>query len=121
MLDQTCELGDLREFLALARAGKQEENRVIETEARKFLHSFFKGDRFTDNNKAHIRFSTKVSGLAEKKFDRIISAGFITLKREKEVDRFYEVDVSFRTSVRKLLVDNYTDSTMRKFFAFLRG
>ena len=120
-LDQTCELGDLREFLALARAGKQDENRLVEAEARKFLHSFFKGDRFTDNNMAHIKFSTKVPGLAEKKFDRIISAGFISLKCKKEIDKFYEVDVSFRSSVRKLLVDNYPDSTMRKFFAFLRG
>ena len=120
-LDQTCELGDLREFIALARAGKQDENQLVESEARKFLHSFFKGDRFTDNNMAHIKFSTKVPGLAEKKFDRIISAGYITLKLKKEVDKFYEVDESFRPSVRKLLVDNYPNSTMRKFFAFLRG
>lgn len=120
-LDQTCELGDLREFLALARAGKQDENRLVEAEARKFLHSFFKGDRFTDNNMAHIRFSTKVPGLAEKKFDRIISAAYIALKCKKEIDTFYEVAGSFRPSVRKLLVDNYPDSTMRKFFVFLRG
>jgi hypothetical protein len=120
-LDQTCELGDLREFLTLARAGKQAENRMVEAEARKFLHSFFKGDRFTDNKKAHIKFSTKVPGLADKKFDRIVSAGYVTLKREKEIDNFYEIADGFRPSVRRLLTDNYTDSTMRKFFAFLRG
>lgn len=120
-LDQTCELGDLREFLALAGAGKKAENKMVETDAKKFLHSFFKGDRFTDNNKSHIKFSKKVPGLADKKFDRVISAGYVTLKREKEVDRFYEISDSFKPSVRKLLTDNYTDSTMRKFFAFLRG
>jgi hypothetical protein len=120
-LDQTCELGDLREFVALARAGKRDENRLVELETRKFLHSFFKGDRFADNSKGHIRFSTKVPGLAEKRFDRILNAGYVSLKREKEVDNFYEISESFRPSVRKLLTDNYTDAAMRKFFAFLRG
>lgn len=65
-LDQTCELGDLRDFLVLAQAGKQEKNRLVEIEARKFLHSFFKGDRFTDNNKAHI-FLSKSAGTYGKK------------------------------------------------------
>ncbi len=120
-LDQSCELGDLREFITLARAGKQDENRLVEAEARKFLHSFFRGDRFTDNRKGLIRFSNKVPGLADNKFDRIIGAGYIGVKREKEVATFYEISESFRPSVRRLLTDNYTDSSMRKFFAFLRG
>lgn len=56
----------------------------------------------------------------EKKFDRIVGAGYITLKSDKEVDKFYAIDRSFMPSVRRLLTDNYTDSTMRKFFTFLR-
>jgi hypothetical protein len=120
-LDQTCELGDLREFLDLARADKQAEIRLVEIEARKFLHSFFKGDRFIDNNKTHIRFSARVPGLSEKKFDKLIANGYIHLKAKKEVDRFYEIDEQFKQSVRKLLADNYTDSRMRKFYAFIRN
>lgn len=73
-----------------------------------------------DNNKAHIKFSTRVPGLADNKFDRLIGAGYITVKREKEVDTFYEIANTFRPSVRRLLTDNYPDSSMRKFFAFLR-
>lgn len=120
-LDSTCDIGDLKEFLTLARAGKQDEAKLVESAARKFLHSFFKGDRFTDNNKAHIKFSTRVPGLADNKFDRLIGAGYLTVKREKAVDTFYEIADNFRPSVRKLLTDNYPDSNMRKFFAFLRG
>jgi hypothetical protein len=120
-LDSTCDIGDLKEFLTLAHAGKQDEAKLVESEVRKFLHSFFKGDRFTDNNKAHIKFSIRVPGLADNKFDRLIGAGYITVKREKRVDTFYEIADSFRPSVRRLLTDNYPDSCMRKFFAFLRG
>lgn len=120
-LDSTCDIGDLKEFLTLARAGKQDEAKLVEIAARKFLHSFFKGDRFIDNNKVHIKFSTRVPGLADNKFNRLIAAGYITVKREKEVDTFYEIANSFRASVRRLLTDNYPDSSMRKFFAFLRS
>lgn len=120
-LDSTCDIGNLKDFLVLASSGKQEEAKLIEDAARKFLHSFFRGDRFKDNNKAHIRFSTRVHGLADNKFDRLIAAGYITVKRKKEVDTFYEIADTFQPSVRKLLVDNYPDSSMRKFFVFLRG
>ena len=120
-LDQTCELGDLREFLTLARAGKKDENRLVEAEAKKFLHSFFKGDRFIDNRKRYVRFSTKVPGLADNKFDRVIAAGYLAVKCEKEIADFYEIDDKFKPSVRRLLTDNYTDAAMRKFFSFLRS
>ena len=120
-LDSTCDIGDLKDFLTLASAGKQDEAKLVEIAARKFLHSFFKGDRFIDNNKAHIKFSTRVPGLADNKFDRLIGAGYIAVKREKEVDTFYEIAQTFRPSVRRLLTDNYPDSSMRKFFAFLHG
>jgi hypothetical protein len=118
-LDQTCDLGDLREFLTLARAGKKDEQALIETEARKFLRSFFRGDRFVDTKPLHIKFSNKVAGLADNRFSRIVAEGYLRLKVEKEIAKFYEIDESFRPSVRKLLMDNYIDARMHRFFRFL--
>jgi hypothetical protein len=118
-LDQTCEIGDLRDFINLSLAGKQDKLRMVEAEAKKFLRSFVKGDQFRDNKKELIRFSTKVSGLAKNRFDRLVSAEYFAVKEEKEIATFYEISDSFRPSVRRLLTDNYTDSKMRKFFKLI--
>ena len=120
-IDHSCEIGDLREFLTLSRAGKQEENKIIESEAKKFLHCFFKGDRFIDNRKIHIKFSGKIPGLADNKFDRLIIEKYIIVKRVKEIDTFYEIADNFKPSVRRLLTDNYPDALMKRFFAYIRG
>ena len=120
-LDKSCELGDLREYITLSTAGKQDENRVIEAEARKFLHSFFRGSHFDDNRKGLIRFSTKVPGLADNKFDRIIAEGFLAVSKDKKDATFFEIADWFRPSVRRFLTDNYNDVNIRKFLLFIRG
>ncbi|MCG2583274.1 toll/interleukin-1 receptor domain-containing protein [Massilia sp. TS11] len=119
--DPTCDVGDLNEFIALVKAGKHDEGKLLETEVRRFLHSFFKGDRFTDNKTEYIKFSNRVPGLSEKGFSKMVAEGFIEVKIHKEVATFYEIANGFRPSVRRLLADNYPDATMKKFFAFVRG
>lgn len=121
MIDKSCDLGDLRNILDLSKSGKQEEARMIEVEAKKFLHSFFKGDRFIDNNCIHIRFSNKVSGIARSGINRLITNDYLQVKQKKEVDTFYEIVESFRPSVRRLLADNYIDVKMRAFLLFVRN
>ncbi|MGP1676686.1 MAG: hypothetical protein ACTS6J_05950 [Burkholderiales bacterium] len=121
MIDASCDLGDLRAVLDLTRSGKREEAKMVEEEAKKFLPSSFKGNRFIDNNLEHIRFSSKVPGLANNKFDRIIAHGYVDIKREKKIGAFYEIAESFRPSARHLLTDNYPDATMKRFLAFIRA
>jgi hypothetical protein len=120
MIDPSCELGDLRDSLSLFRTGKYEAAKIVEAEAKKFLHCFFKGDRFTDNNRLHVKFSNKVPGLSDNRFDRLIGSGYLSIKSKKEVDTFYEISASFRPSVRRLLTDNYPDAQMKGFFSFIR-
>lgn len=120
MIDATCDAGDLREAFVLSKATKVDEQAMIQTEAVRFLHSFFRGDRFVDNKTAYIKFSSKVSGLAPDKFDRLIGQGFIVIAREKTIANFYAVNNDFKPSVRKLLADGYPDGKMRKFLNFIR-
>ena len=120
MIDGTCDPGDLREAFVLSKATKADERAMIEAEVTRFLHSFFRGDRFIDNKTAHIKFSTKVPGLAPDKFDRLVAAGYFPLAKAKTVAAFYEVAPDFKASVRKFLTDGYPDAKMKRFIAQLR-
>jgi hypothetical protein len=93
---------------------------MIQAEVTRFLHSFFRGDRFVDNKRAHIKFSTKVPGLAPDKFDRLLSVGYFQLTKAKTIGDFYEIAPDFRASVRKFLTDGYPDGKIKRFIAQLR-
>lgn len=121
MLDSTCDLGDLREALAMSQVAKVDEQALIRSEAMRFLHSFFRGNRFVDNKKEFIKFSTKVQGLSLNRFDRLVAKGYVVLAKEKTVADFYAIAVDFKESVRKLLANGYVDGKMRKFMIDLRG
>ncbi|UUZ64351.1 ATP-binding protein [Polaromonas sp. P1-6] len=120
MIDGTCDPGDLREAFVLAKATKADEQAMIQTEVMNFLRSFFRGDRFIDNKRAHIKFSNKVPGLAPDKFDRLMAAGYFHLAKAKTVADFYEVAPDFKANVRRLLTDGYPDGKMKRFIAQLR-
>ncbi|WP_432258274.1 TIR domain-containing protein [Cupriavidus sp. TMH.W2] len=120
MIDSTCDAGDLREVFALSKANKDGEQAMVKAEAKRFLHSFFRGDRFIDNKASHIKFSNKVPGLASDKFDRLVASGWVVLVKEKTIARFYEISSDFKPSVRKYLVDGYPDARMKQFFSSLR-
>jgi hypothetical protein len=120
MIDSTCDVGDLKDVFALSRASKGDEKAIVQAETTRFLHSFFRGDRFADVKVAHIKFSTKMPGLAPDKFNRLLAEGFIVLSKEKTVASFYEISSAFKPSVRKYLVDGYPDAYMKKFFTFIR-
>lgn len=121
MIDASCEIGDLRDAFEVSRASKVDEKKMIEAEVKKFLHGFFKGGHFTDNRRGFLRFSNKVPGLADSKFDRLVANGYLAVKREKVIDTFYEISEFFRPSVRRFLTNGYPDAQMKKFFAFVRG
>jgi hypothetical protein len=120
MIDGTCTKGDLSEVFMLAEATKADEQIMIQSEVTRFLHSFFRGDRFIDIKSAHIRFSNKISGLALEKFDRLIAAGYFQLAKAKTVANFYEVAPGFKASVRRFLTDGYPDGKMKEFIGQLR-
>ena len=120
MIDPTCDAGDLRDSFALSKATKVDEQTMMIAEANRFLHSFFRGDRFIDNKQAHVRFSAKVPGLAKDKFDRLIANGYIDLVKEKTIANFYEISADFKVSVRKFLANGYPDGRMKRFLAFIR-
>ncbi|MGG4774222.1 TIR domain-containing protein [Paenalcaligenes sp. Me52] len=121
-IDQsTCNVGDLKESIAmLSLSSEANENLIIE-EARKFLESFYRNSGFRDNNKVHMRFSNHIPGLRPKAFHKLVSEGYLELSAEKEVDTFYLISVNFRSSVRKLINDGYKDSKMKKFLRFISG
>jgi hypothetical protein len=120
MIDGTCDLGDLREAFAMVKTTKADEQAMIYNEVNRFLHSFFRGDRFVDNKIDYIKFSNKVPGLAFQNFDRLVANGYFKLTKEKTVASFYEVAQDFKASVRKFLTDGYPDGKMKKFVALVR-
>lgn len=120
MVDGTCEIGDLTYVFGLLTENSAREEKMIEDEARRFLGSFFRGDRFRDNNRTHIRTSNKVSGLSFEKINCIISAGYIRVSAEKNVDTFYEVSGHFQPSVRRFLNNNYLDAFMNEFLNIVK-
>lgn len=120
MIDGTCDPGDLRDAFVMAKATKADEQVMIYAEVTRFLHSFFRGDRFVDNKRSYIKFSNKLPGLAPEKFDRLLAAGYFNLAKEKTVASFYEVAHDFKASVRKFLTDGYPDAKLKKFIALLR-
>lgn len=120
MIDATCEVGDLSHVFGILLENGAREEKMIEDEAKRFLGSFFRGDRFRDNNKMHIRTSNKVAGLGPDKINKIISMGYLKISTEKCVDIFYEVSELFQPSVRRFLANNYIDSKMAEFLNFVK-
>jgi len=119
MFDSSCDLGDLSNYFSGISTAKGATKKLTEGELRKFLHSFFKGDRFIDNNKVHIVFSSKTQGLSEGSFGRLLANGYIELSVEKNVDTFYTVPNTLRRSVRSFLMDSYKDQKIRDLIEFI--
>lgn len=120
MIDATCDPGDLQDAFVLAKATKDSEQAMVQQEVTRFLHVFFKGDRFVDTKCAHMKFSSKVPGLAADKFDRLVATGYLVHTKAKTVADFYEVAPGFKASVRRFLTDGYPDGKLKKFIALLR-
>lgn len=120
MIDITCDPGDLQEAFAVAQRNKAEEKAMIHTEITRFLHSFFRGDRFIDNRRQFIKFSNKVPGLAADRFDRLLATGYFLHTKAKTVADFYEIAPDFKPSVRKFLSDGYPDARLKRFIAEVR-
>lgn len=120
MIDATCDPGDLQDAFVLAKASKETAQAMVNQEVTKFLHSFFKGDRFVDNKRAHIKFSTKVPGLAPDKFDRLVANEYIAHTKAKTIADFYEIAPGFKASVRRFLTDGYPDGKLKRFITLLR-
>lgn len=113
----TCNIGDLTESIAMLSHESDANERLLNDEAYDFLSSFYRNSGFRDNNKLHIRFSNYIPGLKTKAFPKLLSAGYLNISVEKEVDTFYEISESFKSSVRKFINDGYKDSKMKKFLA----
>lgn len=116
----TCMINDLSlTYIMLDENSKTTERQLLD-EANKFLSSFYKGSSFRDNNKVHIRFSNIVPGLNANSFNKIIAKNqFIIVNKEKEIDTFYAIENSFKTSVRKFLNDGYKDIKIMDFLRFI--
>lgn len=120
MIDKSCDPGDLAEVFATWESNRQEQIDMILGEVKKFLNSFFKGDRFVDAKPQHIRFSSKINGLAQEKFNRLISKGYFIKSAEKTIATFYEISSDFQPSVRKFLADGYPDAKLKEFISTIK-
>ena len=120
LFDASCDLGDLTQTLQMVNVGKEAENAMVEAEVKKFLHCFFKGNHFVDTKTAHMKFSSRLSGLSLDKFDRLIKKGYLEVTVEKHDETYYEISNVLKQSVYRLLVNNYVDGNIRRFIAFVR-
>lgn len=120
MIDSTCAYGNLNEALSLARESDLDAKSLLESEAEKFLRSFYRGDRFEEKRRDYVRFSTRVPGLSPDKFDRLVANDYITIAKEKTIGTFYEVASHFQASVRRFLANGYVDGKLRQFFEFIK-
>lgn len=115
----SCDVGDLDYSFNMLSDAQETSLEVLNEEMTKFLASFYKGSNFRENNKLHIRFSNHVEGLRKSNFQKLISHGYFRVKKEKEVDIFYEVSESFKPSVRRFLNDGYKDGKIKLFIKLL--
>ncbi|MGO4416438.1 TIR domain-containing protein [Cupriavidus sp. KB_39] len=120
MIDSTCSPGDLQEAFAVTQANKEGERAMIHAEIGRFLHSFFRGDRFTDNKPEFIKFSNKVQGLSADRFARLVAEGYFVHTKAKTSGDFYAVAQDFKPSVRKFLSDGYPDGRLKRFISTVR-
>jgi len=94
-------------------------NDKVREEFKKFLSSFFKGNRFRDNNKIHIYFSQHVEKLKVNNFNRLLAMNLIKVSVEKEVDTFYEINKDYKEAVRKFIMDGTEQFEIKKFIDWL--
>lgn len=122
MFDHSCDVGDLVELIShRALDNKYDEKRLVESEAKKFLGSFFKGGRFESAIVSHIKFSPRISGLALQKFDSLVANGRIEMLNAQSSNTEYGIAETFRKSVRKYLADNHADAEMKEFLKAVRN
>jgi hypothetical protein len=122
MFDPTCDVGDLVELLTYrALDNRPDERRLLESEAKKFLGSFFKGGRFETARLSHIKFSNRIAGLTAQRLDFLVVNNRIHGVDSRRDEPEYEIAETFRKSVRKYLADNYADAEMRSFLRSIRN
>lgn len=122
MFDHSCDVGDLVELIShRALDNKFDEKRLVESEAKKFLGSFFKGGRFESAIVSHIKFSLRISGLTLQKFDSLVANGRIEMLNAQSSNTEYGIAETFRKSVRKYLADNHADAEMKAFLKAVRN
>ncbi|KAB7702943.1 TIR domain-containing protein [Plesiomonas shigelloides] len=114
----TCIMGDLENAVEMLNDKSKRNDELLLSEADKFLSSFYR-NRFRENNAVHINFSNHFNGLRKKNLSKLIANSYLRIKVEKEVDVFYEIDDSFKPSVRKFLNDGLKDSKMKDFLHFV--
>lgn len=114
----TCIMGDLGNSVDMLNDISKKNDELLLSEADKFLSSFYR-NRFRENNLVHINFSNHFNGLRKKNLNKLIAHSYLRVKVEKEVDTFYEIEDSFRSSVRKFLNDGTKDNRMREFLSFI--
>ncbi|MBE0351396.1 MULTISPECIES: NACHT domain-containing protein [Pseudoalteromonas] len=115
----TCVLGDLVDAINSKIKLNENDYLHLESEAKKFLSSFRKGLGFKDVKIDYIKFSTSVDGLSKTNFDKLRREGFISIKYEKENEKFYIIDPSFKDSVQSFMTNNQPDHMIDRFLDFV--
>lgn len=116
----TCTLGDLEDALTLSHATMVGAIEMVNGEVKRFLGSFYSGNHFSDKRVDFIKYSSRVSGLAADRFNRLVAKGYFILIKSKTIGDFYEISPNFKPSVRKFLSDGYPDTEIKNFIAFVR-
>jgi len=111
IFDSTCSIGDLGEVIKGFESNAKSERELLEAELKKFFRVFYKNSMFRDKTIDYIRFSTRVSGLNQRNFDKLIKCGLIQLSPKINA-KYYEISPSFRPSVYQYLNNNFADKNI---------
>lgn len=115
MFDAETSLGDLEGFFTKSQKADEKRSKLVNSEVKKFLRSFLKGDHFLGCKKELISFSMSVPGLSEGELQRMIGFHYLRLSHKRMGFDYIELTDRFRPSVRSLLHENKTDALMKAF------
>lgn len=121
MFDSTCKLGDLTDTVALIESSEKSNKALCESELKKFLRSFHRGDDFIDQKIMYMQFSGKVEKMGKRGFNSFLKIGLLEFLSEKRGEKFYVVAESYKDSVHRFLNDNYIDGKMKLIVDHLRS
>lgn len=117
--EDSCVLGDVDDMVAQSESLSSAEGKIVEAECLTFLRSFFWAGGSYDPKRGWIKFSTKVRGLRQKDFEKMIPK-YVVVKSKKADETYYSVAPEFAASARNFFDNNFIDGRMREFIEFVK-
>lgn len=115
-----CEMNDLSTSIDVFNNKSKINNDKVRDDLKSFFSSFYRAGNFRDLKLDHFCFSGYVDKLREGEFNKILKKGFIVLSADKAIGKFYEVNKSYKASVRKFIMDGMEDSNIKEIIQWLK-